>query len=232
MGTTGRARTMPDIASTWRGVRLSRILIGTRRIAPAVSSSRRPRARRPSTNTSTRANSSTAAARRKANSNRSPESTTSRRPESCYVSVPGSPGIIAKFNKNGTPANFSALNNGAGRDYIDLGSRRSGEVSVDTSNNPSTQGNVYLQPGHLLRLSPERAGDRTRLHVPKFGGASQPGVEASSAAAARRRTRTANTGISPTATASRRSTCAISTPSSRSHLPDRGHVRPPDDVQH
>src|SRR5262245_64065808 len=36
--------------------------------------------------------------------------------EKLYVSVPGSPGIIAKFNKNGTPAKFSALNNGAGRD--------------------------------------------------------------------------------------------------------------------
>jgi hypothetical protein len=46
--------------------------------------------------------------------------------QNLIVSVSGEPGIIAKFTKTGTPANFSALNSGAGRDYIDLGSNTSG----------------------------------------------------------------------------------------------------------
>ena len=98
--------------------------------------------------------------------------------EKLYVSVPGSPGIIAKFNKNGTPANFSALNNGAGRDYIDLGIRRSGEISVDTSSNPVDEGQHLPAVGrHLLRLPPERTADRTGLPQNKFGGGIQPGIE-------------------------------------------------------
>ena len=64
--------------------------------------------------------------------------------QNLMVSVAGEPGIIAKFNKNGTPANFSALNNGAGRDYIDLGSSATGEVAIDQSSNPASAGNIYL----------------------------------------------------------------------------------------
>ena len=94
-----------------------------------------------------------------------------------YVSVPGSPGIISKFNKNGTPANFSALNNGSGRDYIDLGKQASGEVSVDTSNNPSTQGNVYLQAGGtFFGYHPNGLAIEPAFNETQFGEAGKPGV--------------------------------------------------------
>jgi len=63
--------------------------------------------------------------------------------QNLMVSVGGEPGIITKFTKTGTPANFSALNSGAGRDYIDLGTSATGEVSVDSST-ASSAGNVYL----------------------------------------------------------------------------------------
>ena len=97
--------------------------------------------------------------------------------EKLYVSVPGSPGIISKFNKNGTPANFSALNNGAGRDYIDLESQASGEISVDTSNNPSTKGNVYLQAGGtFFGYHPNGLLIEPAFRSEKFGGGFQPGV--------------------------------------------------------
>ncbi|HEY1285744.1 MAG TPA: hypothetical protein VGF04_06615 [Solirubrobacterales bacterium] len=68
--------------------------------------------------------------------------------EKLYVSVgvPGSTGIIDKFTKAGVPANFSALNNGAGRDFIDLEQQGTGEVSVDKST-ASTAGNIYLSTG-------------------------------------------------------------------------------------
>lgn len=63
--------------------------------------------------------------------------------QSLIVNVSGDPSIIAKFNKNGTPSKFSALNSGAGRDYIDLGSNSLGEISVDKSSNPASKGNIY-----------------------------------------------------------------------------------------
>jgi hypothetical protein len=65
--------------------------------------------------------------------------------QNLMVSVSGEPGIIAKFTKTGTPAKFTALNNGAGRDYIDLGSSTTGEVAVDKSTSPDSGGNVYVQ---------------------------------------------------------------------------------------
>ncbi len=55
---------------------------------------------------------------------RSVASTTSRRANRSTWASLSVPGAIAKFSKTGTPKKFSALNNGAGRDYIDLGSRR------------------------------------------------------------------------------------------------------------
>jgi hypothetical protein len=52
-------------------------------------------------------------------------------------------GIIDKLNKNGTPGSFTGLNNGAGRDYIDLGRNDVVEISVDDSS-ASSKGNLYL----------------------------------------------------------------------------------------
>lgn len=95
--------------------------------------------------------------------------------EKLYVSVPGSPGIIAKFNKNGTPAKFSALNNGAGRDYIDLGKPGGGELSVDTSNNQSTKGNIYLGGGVLFGYHPNGLPIEPAFNETQFGEAGKPG---------------------------------------------------------
>ena len=95
--------------------------------------------------------------------------------EKLYVSVPGSPGVIQKFNKNGTPANFSALNNGAGRDYIDLGKQGGGELSVDTSNNPSTKGNIYLGGGVLFGYHPNGLPIEPAFNETQFGEAGKPG---------------------------------------------------------
>jgi hypothetical protein len=64
--------------------------------------------------------------------------------ESLYLGLPSTPTAIGKFSKTGTPLNFSALNNGAGRDYIDLGQSVGGnEISVDRSGAASA-GNLYL----------------------------------------------------------------------------------------
>jgi hypothetical protein len=94
-----------------------------------------------------------------------------------YVSVPGSPGVIEKFTKAGVPANFSALNNGAGRDYIDLGKQASGEVSVDTSSNPSTAGNIYLQSGGtFFGYHPNGLAIEPAFNETQFGEAGKPGV--------------------------------------------------------
>ena len=94
-----------------------------------------------------------------------------------YVSVPGSPGIIEKFTKTGVPANFSALNNGAGRDYIDLGKQAGGEVSVDTSSNPSTAGNIYLQAGGtFFGYHPNGLPIEPAFNETQFGEAGKPGV--------------------------------------------------------
>jgi hypothetical protein len=91
--------------------------------------------------------------------------------QNLYVSVPGA---IDKFTKTGVPANFSALNNGAGRDYIDLLNSATGEVSVDTSSNGSTKGNIYLSPGgSFFGYHPNGL-----LIEPGFGRATAPGVEA------------------------------------------------------
>ena len=80
---------------------------------------------------------------------------------------------IDKFTKTGVPANFSALNNGAGRDYIDLRNSSTGEVSVDTSSNASTKGNIYLSPGgSFFGYHPNGL-----LIEPAFGKAATPGTE-------------------------------------------------------
>ena len=93
--------------------------------------------------------------------------------EKLYVNVFGSPSVITKFTKAGVPAKFSALNNGAGRDYIDLARQASGEISVDTSSNASTKGNVYLQAGGtFLGYHPDGL-----LIEPAFGTAAAPGVD-------------------------------------------------------
>ena len=90
--------------------------------------------------------------------------------QNLYVSVPGA---IDKFTKTGVPANFSALNNGAGRDYIDLRNSSTGEVSVDTSSNASTKGNIYLSPGgSFFGYHPNGL-----LIEPAFGKAATPGTE-------------------------------------------------------
>lgn len=92
-----------------------------------------------------------------------------------YVSVPGSPGVIDKFTKTGVPANFSALNNGAGRDYIDTGKQASGELSVDTSTAPSA-GNIYLQSGgEFFGYHPNGLPIEPAFNETQFGEAGKPG---------------------------------------------------------
>ncbi len=64
--------------------------------------------------------------------------------ESLYVGLPTTPTAIGKFSKAGAPKKFSALNNGAGQDYIDLGQSLGGnEISVDRSSAASA-GNLYI----------------------------------------------------------------------------------------
>ena len=99
--------------------------------------------------------------------------------ETLHLGVPSTPGAIAKFSKTGTPMNYSALNGGAGRDFIELTGNGSGnEVSVDKSNAASA-GNVYVQRGGTvfgyhpngLPISPAFDNENTGLPgVNIFGG--------------------------------------------------------------
>ncbi len=183
-------------------------------LRPACSSRSAPRARRPSTNTSTRANSSTAAARRKASSSNLPGSTTSRRPKSCTSASPVRRGssrsstrtVPRRTSAPSTTEPVATTSTSANRVAEKSRSTRrttrppkATSTSVGESCSVTTRTDCRSNPRSMKPSSAKRASRVVATFSPAAG---PPG-------------RTANSGISHRATGSPKSTSAISKPSKR-----------------